>query len=474
MQKYFSIARNVVILLVIIVVAVVLYFMLTGTGGESTDGTNAVTENPFLLLSQVFVKMKSQLMISLKLLGWMLLVLSLLFYWTEHRAQPEVYKNYATSVLWVFVKCIRDPGEMAPPRPISLLGKIVANTIGIICIAIFVIPAGLISSGFVAVMNEEAYKKLVAENVERIKKSFRWTKNSSVYSVPTFVPIDNIMTKQFITEKDIYDAVKASPELHLYNLAKAYNQEDAPSDRVVVVACPHNRPYGYCIDRKSNVTIVSTSGYDEPITSWVAYHIALIGNFNYVAKEIEMDVDAPVSYFRFENAEEEADENFRLFVDDINRLSSGTNSWVVPMAFTIGPQSRVEKIHLCYSPEKEDEGYSNPSIVLKDTVRFEKLFSDMNDTMSSTFEMPCDKNKYYAVPKYSLCNKIKCQNNFFLRMECPVIYFSSKRLSIIKSIADVISRNVGNGKDVEYPQVMQEYKCSRFAYDGYIVESTNY
>lgn len=52
------------------------------------------------------------------------------------------------------------------------------------------------------------------------------------------------------------NAVRQSGEFHLYNLAKAFNTEDEPADKVVVVTCPRNTPYGCCIDRGSNVTIV--------------------------------------------------------------------------------------------------------------------------------------------------------------------------------------------------------------------------
>ena len=78
---------------------------------------------------------------------------------------------------------------------------------------------------------------------------------------------------------------------------------DSPTDKLVVVDCAYNRPYGCCIDRGSKVTIVSTSGFEEPITSWVAYHIAKIGSFNYVARDIETNPNEPVSYYNITDEE---------------------------------------------------------------------------------------------------------------------------------------------------------------------------
>ena len=79
-----------------------------------------VGNNPLQLMKQAFVKTKSQLLIIFEILFAVLLILSIMLYLAEHHAQPKVYKKYPTSLLWTFVKCIQDPGEMAPPKPITI------------------------------------------------------------------------------------------------------------------------------------------------------------------------------------------------------------------------------------------------------------------------------------------------------------------------------------------------------------------
>ena len=386
---------------------------------------------------------------------------------SEHRAQPEVYKHYSVALMWTIVKCVQDPGDMAPRKPLTIIGKISAFFVGTLNVAIFAIPAGLISSGFVDAMEEEKHEIQLCENIERLHHSMRWMKDpAGYYSIPAYVPMDNIITKQFMSSEEIIEAVQRSKEFHLYNLAKAYNQEDAISDRIVVVSCPINRPYGYCIDRGSAVTIVSTSGYDEPITSWFAYHVAKFGGFNYVAKEVEMDPDNPQSYFSFDDSD--IDENLQMFIDDIDKLSSREDSWVIPMAFCIGPKSRPHKFHICYSSSKGDSGFSDPHVTLSDSIKFEALYSDLERVLKDTYGLECDKNLYYPVNKNNLCSKLNCDNAFFFRAECHVAYFSSQKLAIIKSVADLINANLENDRHVDIPEEMKtKSKTKFFGYRGY-------
>lgn len=428
----------------------------------STEDAN----NPFYLFAKAFAKTKGQLKTSLLFLLFLWVVLSLVFYIFERHAQPDVYRNFGVSFLWTFVKSISDPGEMAPNRPVTVVGKIVANIIGILAIIIVAVPTGILSSGFVNVMDEEAKKEQIKVNIERIQKAFRWTSKSGLFFVPAFVPLDNFLTIQNISSDEVVEAVRHSPELQLYNLAKAYNDEDAPIDRIVVVACPHNRPYGYCVDRGSNVTVVSTSGYDEPITSWVAYHIAKVGGFNYVAKQLEQNVDAPTSYWKFDD--NDIDENLQLFINDINHLASRPDSWVIPMAFFKGPKSREHKFHLGYSFKKGEEGYDVSSITIRDTTKFQSLFEDMNATMTKRFDTPCDKNIYFNVPANTIAKRLKSKNVFFFRAECHVIYFSYENVDMIKTIADVFNRHLEPEVKKSVPPEMLNKPRKAYGYHFYV------
>lgn len=420
----------------------------------------------FGILNKALKSKRDEMIVSLQFLTIVTLILSFLLYFVEHQAQPDVYDNGWTSVVWAFAQYIGDPGGFADTPPVTFAGRIIACIIGVLGIAIFAVPAGLVASGFDDAMEEDRQDKQLQENIDRVKHGLKWLNNgvSKLKSVPAFVPLETLITKQFLTQEDIINAARVSKELQLYNLAKAYNPEDAVTDRVVVVASPHNRPYGYCIDRGSKVTIVSTSGYDEPITSWVAYHIAIMGGFNYIAKQVEMDVDNPVSFF---NIREEGNEHQKMFMEDLERISSREGSWVIPFAFCIGPKTRTHKIHLPYSLVKGDKGFDNKGNTLEDVATYKSMFDEMNKTLTEQYQAPCDSNDYYPVIASNLCYKLSCPNCFMFRAECHVLYFSSQRYNILRTISEILKKHLEPDTEFEVPREMRVVGKGCFGYNGY-------
>ena len=423
----------------------------------------------FRILGEAISSKKQELGISFAFLGILTVILSFLLYYAEHGAQPELCENGWQTLVWAFAKYLGDPGKIADFPLVTFWGHFIAAIVGLLGIAIFAVPAGLIGSGFVEVIEEKRHKEEVDGNIERLRHAFRWEKDqhaTNLFLVPPFKPMETILTRQYLPENDVVEAVRNSTELHLYNLAKAFDIEDAESDRVVVVACPSNRPYGCCIDRGSKVTIVSTSGYDEPITGWVAYHIAKIGGFNYVSKEIEPNPDNPVSYYNI--ADETACPNLRSFLDDINAMSSRPGSWVIPMCFCSGPKSRQETVHLCYSPVKHDHGYDNPDRIFEDSATFDTFYNDLSTSLEDKFSLKTDKNDHYVVNKTdNILKHLDCTNGFALRIECREIYFPADRVARIKEIADCMNRSFEPGVEKQIPQEMKKRPAECFGYTGY-------
>lgn len=422
----------------------------------------------FRILGEAISSKKQELGISLAFLSILTVILSFLLYFAEHDAQPELCENGWQTLIWAFAKYLGDPGKIADFPLVTFWGHFIAAIVGILGIAIFAVPAGLIGSGFVEVIEARRHEQEIADNAELIRRALRWEKDqhyTNLFVVPPFKPLANLLMKQFLTEEQVVEAVKNTPNLHLYNLAKAYNTEDAPADKVVVAGCTCNRPYGCCIDRGSKVTIVSTSGYDEPLTGWVAYHIAKIGGFNYVSKDIETDISNPISYYNIND--EEACPNMRQYLDDITKLSSKSDSWVIPMAFCVGPVSREHKVHLCYNPVKHDTGFNGAGCTIKDSELFDSFADDLADVMEKSFGLKTDRNDYYVVGKTNVLHHIPCKNGFALRLECAPFYFSEDKVAKIKAIADVLNRHFEPSVEKPLPSEMVIRPKDCFGFEDY-------
>lgn len=424
----------------------------------------------FRLLSEAIGSKKSELWVSLQFLCIVTIILSFILFFVEHEAQPDVYDDGIYPVVWAFAQYIGDPGGFAENPPITFLGRIIACLIGILGIAIFAVPAGLIGSGFTDAMDYDREKKSIQENISRIIHSFKFEKdqhNTNLFAVPRYMPLNTILARKYMTEADIITAVENSHHLHLYNLANAINRSENPEDKIVVVNHPKNTEYGCCIDRKSKVTIVSTSGPSEPITSWFAYHIAKLGGFNYVAKEVEVDADNPVTYFTISDVNDCP--NLPQFIADIDRLSNQSNSWVITILGAIGPSTRPHQFHFCYSSKKHDATYDDVNKSFEDVEMFDSIYTNVEKTMRETFSLNTDKNEYYAINSKNISHYLRCKNTFNLRVECSVCYFDSGSLGKAQILADIIRNAVEPEKIYALPfEMVERQKGHDFGFGDYV------
>ena len=425
----------------------------------------------FNILSRAIKAKKQEMIVSLQFLCIVTLILSFILFFVEHEVQPEVYNNGWKSVVWAFAQYIGDPGGFAETPPISLVGRLIACVIGILGIAIFAVPAGLIGSAFTEVMDADKEEEEIENHINRIVRTFKFIKDqqyTNLFYVPRYHAIETILTRKFIPEADIIKAVEASDCLHLCNLAMSVHRQDNPDDSIVIVNYLKNRPYGCCIDRGSKVTIVFTSGYTEPLTGWFAYHIAKIGGFNYVSKEIEVDPDNQVTYYNIEN--EDDCPNMKLFLDDIRQFAAREGSWVIPILEATGPRTRPHQLHFCYNTHKKDESYDDPDAMISDYEAFDKAYERMAEIMDQKFNYKCDKNQWYAIQKgKNIGYHVNAANCFTLRVEAYLWIFNSGYLDVAKTIADVFNEAFEPEVKKELPpEMVTRRKGHDFGFGDYI------
>ena len=119
----------------------------------------------FRLLTTAMSNKSSEMFVSFQFLFIITVILSFFLYFFEHEAQPDVYDNGFKSVVWAFAQYIGDPGNFAETPPISFWGRIIACIVGVLGIAIFAVPAGLIGSGFTEAIEEDNKKKADRKSV---------------------------------------------------------------------------------------------------------------------------------------------------------------------------------------------------------------------------------------------------------------------------------------------------------------------
>ena len=100
----------------------------------------------FNLITEVVIKRKEELVISLTFLLVMLIFASGLMYYIEHEAQPEAFSSIPETMWWgVATLTTVGYGDV---YPITSLGRLLGAIIAILGVGLFALPAGIIAAGF--------------------------------------------------------------------------------------------------------------------------------------------------------------------------------------------------------------------------------------------------------------------------------------------------------------------------------------
>ncbi len=413
----------------------------------------------FVLFGRAFKNAKKDFWISIQVLFWISLVLSILFYFVEHAAQPDEYRNWWQAIVWTLTRYIGDPGHFAGNGPITLTGRHIDSIIGILKILIFAVPAGLVANGFRKAMEDERKEKHLQECRLKIQKSFRRRltksdreKKSPMYRViPRRVSPVTLQAKKGMTENDIIETVSSFDEFRLRNLAGSQTASEHPQDRLVIELLPLNErtvdgckidrtTYGVKINRRSNVTIVAPTAATENSIGHFAYYLAQFGAFNLISREFVTDVDEPVSYYKIEGKREDWEKPLVDFVDDIQNISGSEEKWNIVLA--AADNVHDTQVHLVHNTiEKCDV----PMTTL-DEEKLQILFCELSETLKVNYELSADLDEKYKPVGNKNIGVIagggSKNNAFTIRLSYSIITWSDDWLPVVVDMAKIIKRHL--------------------------------
>lgn len=284
--------------------------------------------------------------------------------------------------------------------------------------------------------------------------------------VPQHLSLCDIQARMGLKIDDIFDAIDASPNFRLINLAVTQTIDEHPQDKLAVEHFYINRPYGCCIDRGSKVTIVSPSSLVDPCIGNFSYYLALIGGFNYISREI--GEQRPYrSYYSFADRHNHED-NLPLFMEDLERLTSRKGSWTfTPLVASGANEPTYPTIfHFSAGGEKGDECFDGKNLVVKDMVAYKAFYDDVTAELEEKFTMTSDHQRYHNVSTPNLfLRKFEqgkgCENNVIMRIAWSACLWDSRRIAIAKTLADALNRHFESEVVREYSS---ELKVKRSGY----------
>lgn len=424
----------------------------------------------FRLLTTAIGTKGKELLVSLQFLVIITIILSFILFFAEHEAQPDVYDNGMTPVLWAFMQYIGDPGGFGDYPPVTVIGRIIACVIGILGIAIFAVPAGLIGAGFTEAMEDEEKNIKTKENIDKLHLAFerKLDRFTRFQTAPQIVSVADIQARLRMNLDDIFDAINNSNKFRLVNLANTRTVDEKADDKLAVEHFPLNRDYGYFIDRGSNVTIVSPASMVDPGFYHFAYYLAKIAGFNYVSRELG-ELRPYKSYYLPADDIKETTE-FKSYMTDLNQLANIEGHWLITLLVASGANEPAypEQIHFCYGGKKGDETYDDPNITIHDVPLFEQMYQEMVNRLSSEFNIHCDKQRYHdsSNPKVfarHLDNKDKV-NSFYVRVAWSECLWNPAHVQISKVMGEVFNKYFDGDKEMANSP---DLKVKDIGYDGY-------
>ena len=426
-------------------------------------------------------------------------VLTVILYLAESRVDSDF--GLWDAIIWPYEKYLGDPGKVVDDPLISPIGKFIATLVGIMGVAIFAVPAGLIGSGLTDAMDEEKREKELEVFRRRMQKAFRRSSNKGLREylntlpdgggdafkalniVPQRVPIAKMQVRQGMDIKDIIDTCNKFEEFRLKNLADAHSADDDAEDRFVVEHFPLNRKYGCCNPRDSKVTIVCTSSFDEVGIGWFTYYLAKMGGFNYISKEVEVDSDEldsfynlspeplydkkPISAYDKKMDKEAFDilqkkqDNRDQFLNDLKKVVAD-NSWVI--IFTEHLKTKDNQVDFHFADCLKDGSASTVS----DQDTFMRLFEQFTETMKGDFLLTSMlRSPRYPLLKKNLGYKIRKDianaNVFVLRPSSELMNFNDRKLAVAYRMAAIISQQLDGGRGIQEKDV-KDFKETGFGY----------
>ena len=410
----------------------------------------------FRLLQTAVSSKAKEMWVSFQFLAIVTLMLSFVLFFYEHNAQPEVYDNGFKSVIWAFAQYVGDPGNFADTPPITFVGRLIACIIGLLGIALFAVPAGLIGSGFSEAMEDEKEEKKIKKNIGKLQIAFerKLDRPTGYRIVPQHLSIYDLQARVGMKADDIFDAVEEAENFRLINLAVTQTIDEHPQDKLAVEHFIVNRSYGCCIDRGSKITIVSSISFIEPSAGNFSYYLALMGGFNYISRELG-EKRPYRSYYKFENENDVP--GLAEYMEDLNRLTDREDAWVVSLLPASGANepSYPTQIHFVAGGKSGIEDIFANSPTLIDKELFKGLFDDAEETFAGEFGLGTDFQRYHGDSVNAdrlFTNKLATAatlNSFTIRIAWSVSLWDSRRIAIAKKLAELLAKHIEGRAELE-------------------------
>ncbi|MBO7054661.1 MAG: ion transporter [Bacteroidales bacterium] len=352
----------------------------------------------FELLINAIKSKKQEFWISFQFLFITTIILALIAFFVENAAQPDSCGTSVQVIIWAFSQYIGDRGHFVTFQPITIVGRLIAFTIGLLQIALFAVPAGLIGSGFGEQIRSLRAKETLNGRIGEMEAIFNKVpkKRKILDNRPAryrFLPLDKFTTSLLYSESEIFACIRNSDTLRLWRFKS--DESLNYNDMQIVEHFPKNTRYGYCSqNEQSPISIICPSAATERGIGHFSATVAENVQSNFISREHVLTMNdeektvigANSSRFYVDFAQTKADTTagipVRHFVTDIETVCQGRINFILTVGNSAGADFSIE----IGKPKDSDKNDFSESTVLEQDIQtiqtfYENLEKNVTDVV---------------------------------------------------------------------------------------------
>ena len=322
----------------------------------------------FGFITTALQKKKDEINASLLGVIFLSTTLSAMIYHVEKDAGGNSFKSVMQVLTWSIGKYTGDYGGIASSIPITLFGKILATINGLLGIALFALPAGLIGTAFIDEIGENKKRKELEKHVEEIDDLFekKYLQNNTLNNEKVYYrhfTFYSIQAELLISEEEMLKCIR----FH-HNFRCRINKG---VDSIYLERFNLNTGYGFKKTSSTNkFFIINPFGEIKNGISHFTSSISDILKLNYISVETKIhdlknnkkliNFDESHYFDRYKVNPSEVPIEFREFMADIYSIESDNTVLVIKTHKEgIKPDFIVDEINVTQQSSYQKDDFFN-------------------------------------------------------------------------------------------------------------------
>lgn len=346
-----------------------------------------------------------ELILSMQVVVFLTVILSAILYHIENSVQPDNFGDIVDAFVWSLSKFIGGVGGYGDFEPITFWGQVMATIVGLLGIALFAVPAGIIGAGFVEEIEAIKTDEDLKEKNEKLLTAFNYENHASAIKNKRIIGLQHLRRKNIKVSSAEFKLMLSRADL-INIVDKGKGLKLCAVDNVEIIqAFNENAIYGTYTNNNSELTIISSSSAIQPYLGHFTYSLSEYLKANYISSEhvskTAWDPKYKCSLYSsplYLSGEKSESIYFEQFRDDMLEVVKNKGTVV----YFLCSSSVNGSFHILNGGEKGNEEFAQSESTFNDLDRLEKFYNSFekslkeHDQSEEKLFSTINKHKYYG------------------------------------------------------------------------------